>query len=73
MMTKIQRFPFTRYISNATGLHVQRIVTKRLPFLGMNILKISFQYSIYTAKETAFRSEIMRFNDLEQTKDALST
>ena len=40
MMTKIQRFPFTRYISNATGLHVQRIVTKRLPFLGMNILKI---------------------------------
>ena len=33
----------------------------------MNILKISFQYSIYTAKETPFRSEIMRYNDLEQT------
>ena len=41
--------------------------TKRLPFLGTNILKISFQYSIYTAKETPFRSEIMRYNDLEQT------
>ena len=33
----------------------------------MNILKISFQYSTYTAKETPFRSEIMRYNDLEQT------
>ena len=33
----------------------------------MNILKISFQYSIYAAKETPFRSEIMRYNDLEQT------
>ena len=43
------------------------IVTKRLPFLGMNILKISFQYSTYIAKETPFRSEIMRYNDLEQT------
>ena len=50
---------------------MQRIVefvAKRLPFLGMNILKISFQYSTYTAKETPFRSEIMRYNDLEQTK-----
>ena len=43
------------------------VVNKRLPFLGMNILKISFQYSTYTAKETPFRSEIMRYNDLEQT------
>ena len=33
----------------------------------MNILKISFQYSTYTAQETPFRSEIMRYNDLEQT------
>ena len=33
----------------------------------MNILKVSFQYSTYTAKETPFRSEIMRYNDLEQT------
>ena len=33
----------------------------------MNILKISFQYSTYTAKETPFLSEIMRYNDLEQT------
>ena len=33
----------------------------------MNILKISFQYSTYTAKETPFRSEIMRYNDLERT------
>ena len=33
----------------------------------MNILKISFHYSTYTAKETPFRSEIMRYNDLEQT------
>ena len=33
----------------------------------MNILKISFQFSTYTAKETPFRSEIMRYNDLEQT------
>ena len=33
----------------------------------MNILKISSQYSIYTAKETPFRSEIMRYNNLEQT------
>ena len=57
-------------ISNATGLHVQCIqswiVNNWLPFL-MNILKISFQYSTYTAKETPFRSEIMRYNDLEQT------
>ena len=30
-------------------------------------LEISFQYSIYTAKETPSRSEIMRYNDLEQT------
>ena len=37
------------------------IVTKRLPFLGMNILKISFQFSTYTAKKTPFRSEIMRY------------
>ena len=37
------------------------------PFLVMNILKISFQYRTYTAKETPFRSEIMRYNDLEQT------
>ena len=43
------------------------IVIKRLPFLGMNILKISFQYSTYTAKETSFRSEIMRYNDHKQT------
>ena len=33
----------------------------------MNILKILFQYSIYTAKETPFGLEIMRYNDLEQT------
>ena len=33
----------------------------------MNVLSISFQYSIYTANETPFRSEIMRYNDLEQT------
>ena len=71
IMTKIQRFPFYVLISNATDLHVQRIqswiVTKRLPFLEINILKISFKYSTYTAKETPFRSEIMRYNDLEQT------
>ena len=30
------------------------IVTKRLPFLGMNILKISFQCSTYTKKKTLF-------------------
>ena len=30
-------------------------------------LKISFQFSTYTAKKTPFRSEIMRYNDLEQT------
>ena len=41
-----------------------------LPFLGINILKISFQYSTYIAKETPFRSEIMRYNDLEQTNMA---
>ena len=33
----------------------------------MNILKISFQYSTYTAKETPFHSQIMRYNDLKQT------
>ena len=33
----------------------------------MNILKFPFQYSIFTAKETPFRLEIMRYNDLEQT------
>ena len=33
----------------------------------MNILKISFKYSTYTAKETPFRLQIMRYNDLEQT------
>ena len=43
------------------------IVTKRLPFLEMNILKISFHYSTYAAKETPFHSEIMRYNHLEQT------
>ena len=30
-------------------------------------LEISFQYRTYAAKETPFRSEIMRNNDLEQT------
>ena len=68
---KISEISLYALISNATGLHVQRIqswiVNKRLPFLGMNILKISFQYSTYTAKETPFRSEIMKYNDLEQT------
>ena len=53
-------------ISNAT-YSASWIVNKRLPFLGINILKISFQYSTYTAKETPFLSEIMRYNDLEQT------
>ena len=33
----------------------------------MKIFKTSFQYSTYTAKETPFHSEIMRYNDLEQT------
>ena len=42
-------------------------LNKRLPFLRLNILKISSQYSTYIAKETPFRSEIMRYNDLEQT------
>ena len=42
---------------------MQHSEAKRLPFLGMNILKISFQYN---TKETPFRSEIMRYNDLEQ-------
>ena len=37
----------------------------------MNILKVLFQYSTYTAKETPFRSEIMRYNDLEQTNTLL--
>ena len=68
---KISEISLYALISNTTGLHVQHfqswIVNKRLPFLGMNILKISFQYSTYTAKETLFRSEIMRYNDLEQT------
>ena len=57
------------YLSSYVFLRWRRswIVTKRLPFLGMNILKISFQFSTYTAKKTPFRSEIMRYNDLEQT------
>ena len=57
------------YLSSYVFLRRLRswIVTKRLPFLGMNILKISFQFSPYTAKRTPFRSEIMRYNDLEQT------
>ena len=54
------------YMCNVFG-ELTGIVNKRIPFLGMNILKISFQYSTYTAKETPFRSEIMRYNDLEQT------
>ena len=55
------------YMSNVLPIPEIWIVTKRLLFLGMNILKISFQYSIYTAKETPFRSEITRYNDLKQT------
>ena len=39
----------------------------------MNILKIPFQYSIYTAKETPFRSEIMRYNDLEHERIEIKT
>ena len=58
IMTKIQRFPFTRYISNATGLHVpcseSWIVTKWLPFLGMNILKISFNTAYIQQKKHLF-------------------
>ena len=51
------------YLSSYVFLRRRRswIVTKRLPFLGMNILKISFQFSTYTAKKTPFRSEIMRY------------
>ena len=41
--------------------------------LKMNILKISFQYSTYTAKEKPFRSEITRYNDLEQTNTLFTT
>ena len=70
IMTKNSEISHYAFISNATGLHVQCIqswiVNNWLPFL-MKILKISFQYSTYTAKETPFRSEIMRYNDLKQT------
>ena len=44
------------YLSSYVFLRRRRswIVTKRLPFLGMNILKISFQFSTYTPKKTLF-------------------
>ena len=44
------------YLSSYVFLRRRRswIVTKRLPFLGMNILKISFQFSTYTAKKHLF-------------------
>ena len=57
------------YLSSYVFLRRRRswIVTKRLPFLGMNIWKILFQFSTYTPKKNTFRTEIMRYNDLEQT------
>ena len=58
------------YLSSYVFLRRRRswIVTKRLPFLGMNILKIWFQFSTYTAKKNtfSFRNHEV-YNDLEQT------
>ena len=38
--------------------------------LGMNILKISFQYSTCTGKETPFRSEIDKTTSSKQTRSS---
>ena len=49
---------------------IQRIVNKSQQILGMNILKISFQYSPCTGKETPFRSEIDKTTSSKQTRSS---
>ena len=49
---------------------IQRIVNTVKQILGMNILKISFQYSTCTGKETPFRSEIDKTTSSKQTRSS---
>ena len=76
-MRKIQRFPFTPGFTRLQVMStysIQRIVNKLILYsqqiLGMNILKISFQYSTCTGKETPFRSEIDKTTSSKQTRSS---
>ena len=76
-MRKIQRSPFTPGFTRLQVMStysIQRIVNKLIPcsqqILGMNILKISFQYSTCTGKETPFRSEINKTTSSKQTRSS---
>ena len=76
-MRRMQRFPFTRNTDvisktvmstcsescNQTNLNGQQI-------LGMNMLKILFQYSTYNGKETPFRSEMDKTTSSKQTRSS---
>ena len=77
-MRKIQRFPFTPGFTRLQVMStysIQRIVNKLIPYksqqiLRMNILKISFQYSTCTGKETPFRSEMDKTTSSKQTRSS---